>query len=190
MNQKKYADKFKDFFLGLALDKDVKTTRGMGNLRFVEGEEVLRFFMESMDLEDEDELLELQEEWYKYIDEELEFSGENALIWEAKTAKSLGETKRAVELYKKAFEENIDAAPAAAHYDYFQLMGSPSNKEGIKHLRLAVKKAPLTATFRYALGEALEDKSGKAGEEGEMHKALAIELDPDVERSVIVIEFD
>lgn len=191
MNQKEHADNFKDFFLGLALDKGVRTTRDGRNLRTVSGEEVLRYFMETMEIDDEDELLELQEEWYTYIDEELDFSGENALIWEAKTAKNLGESKKALGLYKKAFEENIDAAPARAHYEYVRLLRDSTSAEALKHLRLAVKKAPLTATFRYSLGEALKEKSGKKSvEEGEMHMALAVELDPEVERDVIEISFD
>lgn len=189
MNQKEHADNFKKFFIGLAKDRTVKRQRDGRNLKNVSGEEVLRYFMETMKIADEDELRELEKKWYDYINEELDFSGDNALIWEAKTAKNLGERKRAAELYKKAFKEGMDSAPASAHYDYYQLLGNSTSEEAMKHLRMAVQKAPLTATFRYRLGDTLSDKKGKKAEEGAMHKALAIELDPEVDRNMFVFQF-
>ncbi|MFT5732227.1 MAG: hypothetical protein ACJA2W_002773 [Planctomycetota bacterium] len=192
MNDKQYAKKFKKFFLGLATDKTVKRTRASFNLKFVEGEEVLRFFMECMDLEDMDDLRELQTQWYDYITDVLEFTGENALIWEAKTASSLGEKKRARELYEKAFKEDMESPLAKAHFDYAQLLRSTSNKKDrALHLRKAVEKAPLTAEYRFTLGQELSRSSDKdAKAEGEKMVAIAIELDPYITQSILFLDFD
>ncbi len=182
MQDKSRRKNFRKFFLGLATDKKVKRERGGMNLKTVSGEEVLRYFMECMKIPDRDALRELEKEWYTYIDEELDFDGENALIWEAKTAKSLGERDKARDLYKKALSENFDGAPAKAHYEYWRLMEEQEGSEAIKHLRAAVKKAPLTPRYRWKLGGILEKKK-KTKEEGAMNKAIAQELDPRVERS-------
>lgn len=190
MNDKTHKKNFKKFFIGLATDKKVFRERGMANLKFVDGKEVLRYFMETMKIEDMDALRELEMEWYDYINEELTFTGENALIWEAKTAKSLGEQKRARELYEKAFEKNFDGAPASAHFDYYRMLNDRSGSDAIKHLEAAVKKAPMTAIFRYTLGDVLRDKKGKKQELGEFHVAIAKELDPDVDRNALRISFD
>lgn len=190
MQDKQHAKNFKKFFIGLAEEKDIPRERGMANLKFVKGEHVLEYFMECMGIADKEELRALEKEWYEYIDEELTFSGENALIWEAKTAKSLGERDRARELYKKAFDKNFDGAPANAHYEYFKLMTDQDGSDAVKHLRAAVDKAPMTALFRYELGAILAGRKGKDQEEGELQKAIAKELDPEIDRNVFRLRFD
>lgn len=190
MNDKTHRKNFKKFFIGLATDKNIRRERGMANLKFVKGEEVLRFFMQTMKIEDMDALRELEMKWYDYINEELTFTGENALIWEAKTAKSLGEDKRALELYEKAFEKNFDGAPASAHFDYYRMLNDRRGSKAVKHLEAAVSKAPMTAIFRYTLGDILRDKKGTQKELGEFHIAVAKELDPDVDRNALRISFD
>lgn len=189
MNDKKHRGNFKKFFLGLATDKKVRRERDGWNLKRVSGQEVLRYFMECMKIPDKDALRELEKQWYEYIEEDLDFDGENALIWEAKTAKNLGERDKARELYKKAFAQNFDGAPASAHYDYWNLMTNSDSAEGIKHLRAAVEKAPLTALFRYELGNLLSERKGKSQEEGEMQMAIAKELDPEIDRNAFSFRF-
>ena len=194
MNDKKHQKNFKKFFLGLATDKNVKRTRGAGlNLKNVEGEEVLRYFMETMKIEDMAELRELEKTWYDYINEDLEFAGENALIWEAKTAASQGEKKRARKLYEEAFEESMETPLAKAHFDYAQLLRSVSSKkdERLTHLRAAVAKAPLTAEYRFALGKDLaKSKKDEEKEEGEKLMAIAKELDPYINQTIEFIDFE
>ncbi|MEM8709694.1 MAG: hypothetical protein AAGG01_01980 [Planctomycetota bacterium] len=193
MNDKKHAKNFKKFFMGLATDKKVRRNRDGLNLKAVEGEEVLRYFMECMDLEDESELRELEKTWYTYIEEDLNFEGENALIWEAKTASSLGEKKRARELYEEAFEESMETPSAKAHFDFAKLLRSAKGKkqDRITHLRAATEKAPLTAEYRYALGQALKTfKEEDKKKEGEVQMAIAKELDPYIEQTMLFISFD
>ena len=193
MNDKKHQKNFKKFFLGLATDKNVKRTRGAIGLKFVEGEEVLRYFMECMKLEEKADLRELEKEWYDYINEVLEFSGENALIWEAKTASSQGEKKRARELYEEAFEESMETPLAKAHFDYAQLLRSVKSKkkERFTHLRAAVTKAPLTAEYRFALGKELaKSKDDDEKAEGEKLMAIAKELDPYIDKTIGFLDFD
>ena len=189
MQDKSRRKNFRKFFLGLASDKKVKRERGGFNLKTVTGQEVLRYFMECMKIPDRDALRELEKEWYEYIDEELDFDGENALIWEAKTAKNLGERDKARDLYKKALSENFEGAPASAHYEYWRLMEKKDGSDGIKQLRAAVRKAPLTALFRWELGELLEDRK-KDKEEGALNKAIAKELDPYIDRNALRFRFD
>ena len=193
MNDKKHQKNFKKFFLGLATDKDVKRTRASFNLKFVEGEEVLRYFMECLKLEDQAALRKLEKQWYDYITEELEFSGDNALIWEAKTASSQGEKKRARKLYEEAFGESMESPLAKAHFDYAKLLRKVKDKEGerLTHLRAAVTKAPLTAEYRFALGRELsksEDAKEKA--EGEKLLAIAKELDPYIDKTIGFLDFE
>lgn len=194
MQDRKRADNFKDFFAGLANDRDVKRGPGPFGLRAVEGDEVLRYFMECMDLEDEAALEALQEEWYTYIVEELEFEGAGAAFWEAKSKRQLGEIKEARELYEKAFATDEANAKASDHFAYFKLLDR-SSKEALEHIEKAVEKAPLTAEYRWEYGECLEamsrrgrDKEEKAAE-AEKQKRIALELDPDIEDQVFDFSF-
>jgi hypothetical protein len=174
MEDERYAKSFRKFFLGLATDKSVKRTRGGLNLKAVEGEEVLRYFMECMGLEDESDIRELEAEWYRYI-EALAFDGTNAKVWEAQMARQLGETKRAQRLFEEAFQENEEAVPAKAHYDYALMV---SGDKRMQHLRRAVAKAPLDGTYRFVLGKELVNM--KKEDEGKREVALAIEIEPEV----------
>ncbi|MEL6713575.1 MAG: hypothetical protein AAFP86_07370, partial [Planctomycetota bacterium] len=193
MKDKKRAKKFKKFFTGLIDDPRCKrtSTGGLG-LRTVAGDEVLRYFMECMGIKDDEELLELQEEWYEFIVEEMELTGEGAAFLEAKGLRQRGEREEAMEAYKAAFEENADAARASDHYSYFVLLDRTSD-EALEHIRSAVQKAPLSASYRYDLGSTLEfharlnhDDDEDMMTESTLHKNLALELDPDVEDRVIV----
>ncbi|MEM6671404.1 MAG: hypothetical protein AAF726_01090 [Planctomycetota bacterium] len=182
MQDDKRAKQFKTFFLGLARDKSIKRTFNAGlGLKSIEGEEVLRYFMECMDLDDEGDLRNLEREWYAYITEELDFEGENALVWEAKTAKSLGDRGRAKKLYARAFGEDPEGMPAKAHFDYGRMLGSGSAAR--EQFQLAVEKDPLSAVYRWVLASNLEgDKSDEVKKEAETQRALALELDPYVKR--------
>jgi len=172
MEDPKHAKNFRKFFLGLATDKTVKRERGGMNLKDVDGDEVLRYFMQCMGLKDEAALKALEDEWYRYI-EALQFDGENAKVWEAQTAQRLGDRKRAQRLFEEAFKENEAAAPPKAHYDYALMV---TGEKRLEHLRKAVAKAPLDGTYRMVLGKDL--LRAKQKEEGEREVALAIEIEP------------
>ena len=174
MEDERYAKSFRKFFLGLATDKSVKRERGGLNLKAVDGEEVLRYFMECMGLKDEGDLRELEADWYRYI-ESLAFDGTNAKIWEAQMARQLGESKRAQRLFEESFQENEEAAPAKAHYDYALMV---TGDKRLQHLRRAVAKAPLDGTYRFVLGKELV--KSKQEDEGKREMALAIEIEPEV----------
>ncbi len=90
-------------------------------------------------------------------------------------ARQLGESKRAQRLFEEAFEENEEAVPAKAHYDYALMV---SGDKRLQHLRRAVVKAPLDGTYRFVLGKELV--SAKQEEEGKREMALAIEIEPEV----------
>lgn len=175
MEDDKYAKPFRKFFIGLATDKGIKRTRNSLNLKDVESEEVLRYFMECMDLKDESDLRKLEAEWYRYI-EALEFDGTNAKVWEAQMARRLNERKRAQRLFEEAFAENEEAVPAKAHYDYALMVAGPKRTQ---HLRRAVEKAPLDGTYRYSLGMELIRSNQK--DEGQRELALAKEIDPGID---------
>lgn len=194
MQDKKRADDFKDFFAGLAEGNDIRHHPWNLGLKTVKPEEKLAYFMECMDLEDESELEALQEEWYTYIVEELEFEGAGAAFWEAKSARQLGEIEDARKMYKKAFEEDEANARANDHYAYYELLPRNSD-EALEHIEKAVEKAPLSAEYRWSYGQCLELRAGMRGgkekdaEEGERQKRLALELDPDIQDRVFDFDF-
>jgi len=189
------ADKFKEFFAGLAEGRDIRHYPWQLGLKTVKPEDKLAYFMECMDIEDEAELEELQEEWYTYIVEELEFEGAGAKFWEAKSKRQLGEVSEARELYAKAFETDEANAKANDHYAYYELLDR-SSKEALEHIEKAVKKAPLTAEYRWSYGQCLErraERDRRNREEleaqAETQKRIALELDPDIEDRVFDFTF-
>jgi hypothetical protein len=180
MSDTKMKKGFQKYLKGLANDKNVKRNMGQFNLWFVSPDESLRYLMECLDIKDEQQLAQLEQDWYAYIDTELVMEGVGGLEKGAVGAMNEGKRLRAKRLFKEALEAG--SVSANIHYRYAGLIKYEDRGQALELLQKAVELDPVTAVYWYTLGDLLEDDDE---EEGRRIKKMAIEMDPSVERQQI-----
>jgi len=188
MNDKRYESKFKKFFVGLAKAKNVDRSKGAWNLDTVTGKNVREAFMDFLDIRNDDALLELQSDWYKYIDEELEVKSARGLEQAAFNALKDGRTIRAKRLFQEATEGTLTgrsgslASAALTHYRYSELLYDEKDYDTAwEHMQKAIELDPLTGEYYVGYGRTLLSK-GKNDDmkyEGIRILNLAEEIEPD-----------
>jgi tetratricopeptide (TPR) repeat protein len=188
MNKEKYAPKFLRFVSTLATGKDVQRTNetaGNDRVTVVNGAEVLRVFMKSLELKDKEALKALEKEWHEYVTRGIE----------AKTVRGFEEAGLRA-LYtppsrpiraRTLFEKALESGSKNAHtYVVLGRMcrdgeGDPNDKPDMKRatelLNKAIELDPLVADAYAELGHVCQ-LQGKA-DEGKKLLGLAHELDPD-----------
>ena len=179
MNDRRYASKFKKFFVGLTDDSDIRRVDSSFALRTVEGPDMLEAFQRYLGLRSTEDLEQLEAEWHAAIDE-LEITGTKGLEAAALSAKSGGRKLRA----RRLFEECIAAGTESpnVHHHYAELLWREGEKDAaLDAWRDAIALDPMIGAYHYALGTALEKHGEEA--EGQREKALGLELDPTVESS-------
>lgn len=184
MSNKKYAKKFTKFFRALALGGDIKRERiqftPKESLKTVMGDEMLEAFMKYMGLRNEEQLEELQKEWYEYIDKELVVTSSKGLAQAAFLNLRLGRPLKALGLYEEALD--VGDLRAVDLHRYARLLRAEGKREdAIRIWNSAVAEAPMTADYRVSLGEAMlaeagEDETKK--EEATRMLKLALEIEP------------
>lgn len=169
---------FKKFMLALPQDKDVKrVSRGFGNLKTCTAEEVLRVFMDRMDLESEEDLLALEERWHVYVKEQLDFVSARGLELAAVSAQRAGMPIKAKSLFGEAIEQGT-TNPMTFHH-YAELLERDGDRAGaISQWRRAIELDPLGAEYYLSMGEAMYHSGDEA--QGLQRMRLAREIDPDV----------
>jgi len=184
MHTPKYTKGFKKFVTGLANAKGVKRSSGAFNLKFVSGEETLRYLKESLKIGDSDELKKVEDEWYAYIKEELNFTSASGLEKAANSARGSGKPIRAKRLYKEAFAAG--EVSALGHHNYARMIRNSDKASAKSHWRKAIDADPLVGTFYFELGRL--ELAGGDEEEGKRLQALARELDPEVDSFSVDID--
>lgn len=184
METPKYNKGFKKFVTGLANAKGVKRTSGAFNLKFVTGEETLRYMQECLKIGSDEQLKEVEDEWYTYIKEELSFNSSSGLEKAANSARRSGKPIRAKRLYKEAFAAG--EVSAVGHHNYARMIQYKDKSGAKSHWKKAIEKDPLVGTFYNALGRL--ELNGGDKEEGERLQALALELDPSIDAFSIDID--
>ncbi|MCZ6785876.1 MAG: hypothetical protein O7E54_01800 [Planctomycetota bacterium] len=177
MNDRRYAKKFKKFFVALANGRDIKRTRGSYSLETVGGEEMLVAFKKYLNLKQDEDFEELEREWHAYVVDSLKLVSAQGLEKAAVKALRTGRDLRA----KRLFEEAIAAGTknANTHHRYAELLLEKKQRdEAIAQWRQAVALDPLTGEYTYALGKALAQDT-KTRAEGERVTSLAVEIDPE-----------
>jgi tetratricopeptide (TPR) repeat protein len=181
MNSEKYGKKFQRFVTTLALGKDVKrevTNFGGERLSAVDGPEILRVFMKSLDLRDKPALAALEADWHKYVRSELQFVTPHGM--ETAGFKAISTYPARPIRAKKLLQQAIDAGSknALAYNKLAEIIVQDGEIDrAIELWRKSIELDPLTAHFYSNLGHALI-KKGKQ-DEGKRMVALAKELDPD-----------
>lgn len=171
---------FDKYFLGLARQKGVKREPFAFGLVTVTGEESLRWLMECLKVENED-LPELNEEFHTYCRENLNFDSNTGKEKAAIAAKRVNKNLRAKRLFAEA-ESAEGGLSANGYYQYASLVRYSDRGLGKKLMRKAIELDPLVGTYYYELGRMIEDDDE---EESERMKALAVEIDPEVDGSII-----
>jgi len=184
MNDDRYADRFKKFFLGLARARDIERVPWSYGLKTVEPEEIWRGFQDYLGLKTEEDVLALEREWHAYVDETLQLTSARGLEKAAiKSWRSEGRTIRA----KRLFEEAIEAGTrnGRTYYQYGNLLyGEGDRARAIELYEQAIELAPLVPEFRYSLGYALRKKDPA---QAKQQVLMAKELDPNVAGRTMIV---
>jgi len=180
MNDKKLGPKFRKWYVALAKGKDVDRTKGGWNLDTVAGDEMLRSFKDYLGLRSDDDLKELEQDWYEYIQEVLRIQSVRGLEVAAWNAYRSGKPLRAKRLFGEALDKGTDQA--LTFYRYANLLDSADEEEDkrFEYWRTAIELDPLTADFYIRLGMELTGKDDEADkEEGKRLLKLALEIEPE-----------
>ncbi|HKX45184.1 MAG TPA: tetratricopeptide repeat protein [Planctomycetota bacterium] len=198
MHDDRYAKLFQKFVRELCDGKGTKyevQQIGPNTLRFVEGREVLRVFRECLDLEDDEAFAALEQDWHRYIEEELETTSPIGKADAAGNSERNGLVIKARRLYKEAIEEG-DPRAITRHRYASALLDNGERDEAARYWREAIERDPLEALYRYRLGDLLVDRGGvEAKAEGYALLRLARDMNPDGEfqdgwRETVEIDWD
>jgi hypothetical protein len=191
MNDSRYEKNFKKFFTGLAKDKKIKRKPfGIDNLQTVPQREIMAIFMKYMKLKSQDDLLAMQQEWYDYINNDLQVTSAFGLEKAADNARRHSRHIRARRLYQEALETGEASAQLHYKYAWFILKSAKDNKkersseeleEERTLLELLFRKAseidPLTAVYHACLGHFIKAVNDDL-EDGERMILLANDIGP------------
>lgn len=177
-------ERFEKYMLGLSRDRGVKRVPFAFGLVTVTGEESLRYFMECMKLKDQDDLEDLQEEFYEYLKEDLSATTNSGLEKAAIKALQVGRRLRAKRLFGEA--EEAGGLSSVGSHRYAQLIKNEDRKKALTLYEKAIAADPLEATYWWWRGDLLERDDE---EEGARMQALAQELDPEIGDSIVDFTF-
>jgi len=183
MSDKRYAKKFKKFYVGLAHDKKVPRKKmGIDGLSTLSQEDVLPVFMRYLGIKNMEELQELEAEWHEYVKHELEVTSSHGLEKAAENALRYNRKLRAKRLYQEAIDTGEASALAYHRYADFLVNGGADSSDvsgdEIEGLwRKAIELDPLTGRFYAALGWYLQEHNQI--EEGQRLMRLAVDIEPD-----------
>ena len=139
---------------------------------------MLAAFKKYLGLRSDEDLEELEKQWYEYVDNELVISSSKGLASAAFDNLRRGRKLKA----KRLFGEAIAAGGARAldHFRYGELLALlDEDKEARKQWQKAIELDPLTTDYYIAYGRSLLRKRGGEREEGERMIRLALEIEPD-----------
>jgi len=185
MTKKEYKKGFQRYVVGMARQKGVKRVPYALGLRTVTGEESLRYLMECLKIKDDEQLEEVQKEYYAYVEDELQQEGASGLEKAAVAARRVGKSIRATRLFEEA--EEAGGLSALGCYQYAQMVRYKNRSLAKKLYKQAIELDPLVGTYYYEYARLVEDDDE---EEAKKYKGLAKELDPEVDTWVIDITFE
>lgn len=175
MENKEYKKDFQEYFVGLANARGVSRTDGPFNLRAVTPEESLRYFKECLDVEDEEDFLALQQEWYDYIQNDLKITSSAGLEKAAISATRQGKLIRGKRLFGEAHAAG--GMTANGLHQYAGMLARDGERDKARSVwKEAIEKDPLVADFYWEMARIEQDET-----EQERLRALAKELDPEVD---------
>lgn len=182
MSQPKRAKNFKKFYIALARGRDVdRTVQSYGRIRMetVSGPEMLASFMKYMKLKDDDDLKELEKEWYTHIRENLQLSDARGFENAAVRSLRLGRKHRAKRLLEQAIE--LGSRKSITYHRLANVLADMDEDEAAREKwRQAVALDPLVPEYYIALGSSLlREKDEVKWEEGKRLLYLALDIEPD-----------
>jgi tetratricopeptide (TPR) repeat protein len=178
LESRKYAPKFKAFYLALARDKTVRTKKtalGSRAVRTVDPDEVIRVLLQHLGVKD---LAALETEWHDWVKGLAPTSGRGysqaAFLYE-----SLGMPIKARRFYETALAAG-DQRPAV-HFGLARVLHEKLDYEGAdKALKKAIEGDPLNGLYYAALALNVEKRlSDPTGAEAGRLRLLALEVDPE-----------
>jgi hypothetical protein len=176
MNDARHAAAFKRFFLALANAQDVERTSA-GGFATVAPDDLVAAFRKYLGLRSDEQVSALERDWHRFVQETLLANlSTRGLEMGAFKAMATDRKLRAKRLFQEAIEAG--STNAQLYHKYAQLLLSEDRPKAIENWHRAVELAPLTGSFWFALGGALE-KSDPA--EAKRLKSLAREIDPELD---------
>ncbi len=182
MSQPKHAKNFKKFYLALARGRDVdRTVQTYGRIRMetVSGGEMLASFMKYMKLKDDDDLRELEEDWYTHVRENLQLSDARGFENAAVRSLRLGRKHRAKRQLEQAIE--LGSTKSVTYHRLARVLADMDEDEAAREKwRRAIALDPLVPEYYIALGSSLlGEKDPVKWEEGKRLLYLALDIEPD-----------
>ena len=180
LENKKYAQKFKSFYVALAREKSIKTTRvtGYGTAgpnRTIEPEETMKALVQYLGVKD---LKTLEKEWHDYV-KGLQPTSGRGYAEAARMYRMHGMPIKARRFYETAIEKG-DKRPVV-YYGLGQLLeGKAEFDQAEEAFRNAINGDPLNGMYYAWLARTIKNRTkDPKNPEYERLNALALEIDPD-----------
>jgi tetratricopeptide (TPR) repeat protein len=179
MTDPEHTKNFERFYLGLARDRSVPREHMsvLKDTKFstVDGDDQWEYFMKCLRLKDQDDVLELQDQWYDHI-RELEVSSVGGFAKAGHRASVKGLNHRARRFFEQAIETG--EANALMYHRYAEVLDRLGEEdEAYEAWQQAIEMDPFVAMYHEGLGKA-KLENGKQTEGRERLK-LAMQIDPD-----------
>ncbi len=174
MSNKKYAEKFKAFYIALAKEKGIKRS-SEGQFKTVEPDEVQRVLMQYLGVKD---IATLEKEWHEYI-KSLKQTSAHGLAEAGELFLMFDAPLKAQKFLKQAIEKGDDNAKT-----WFNLARTYSRKskydEAADAMKKAIERDPLNGLFYLEAARAEQGKANHSStDESTRLKQLALEVEPD-----------
>ena len=178
LENSKYERNFKKFFLALPKARDIDRFKinfgSLGLLDSVDGEAMLEAFMDYMKIKDDEELEELEKEWYAYLENELVITSTRGLEAAADRAYREGLKLKAKRMWEEAIEGGTETA--LTYHRYANLLESQGEHEDARrNWEKAIRFDPVTPEFYMDYGANMLLHGGEK-EEGQRLVRLAMEI--------------
>lgn len=180
MNHERHQVAFRRFFPALAQGADVRRTHS-GGVATVAPDDMVAAFERYLGLKDSKASSALEREWHDYVDGLLASNhSTRARELGALTAVRTDRKLRAKRLFQEALEAG--STNAHVHHLYATLLLADEREQALALWRRALELAPLTGSYWFALGAALETTDPA---ESERLKKLGHELDPELDEEAL-----
>jgi tetratricopeptide (TPR) repeat protein len=175
LENKKYAQKFKAFYVGLARDKAVKKVPFQGSMKTVPPDETIKYLLQTLGVKD---LKTLEKEWHEYVKGLKPTSG-RGFAEAAEMYSMYGMPLKAKRFYETAIEKGDKRA--VVYHGLGRVLEQKGEHEAAEAAyRSAVECDPLNGVYYAALASAVSRKTkDPKNEETKRLRLLALEVDPD-----------
>jgi tetratricopeptide (TPR) repeat protein len=186
LENKKYAPKFKSFYVALAREKTVKKVPFQGTMKTVTPDDTIKFLLSSLGVKD---IKTLEKEWHEYVKGLKPTSG-RGYAEAAEMYSMYGMPLKAKRFYETAIEKG-DKRPVV-YYGLGQVLERKTEFDKAEEaFKAAIEGDPLNGVYYAALAGSIRNRTtDPKNPEVARLRALALEVDPDNEQLVQMLSLD